>query len=211
MSNLAEMMLTNFEGKEAYSQVFSDSDMTFGRDDEFVIGLTNEISDFVLKNLEGYRNSFGGKIKFGLSSPAYVDKGKRTPATFDGRKNGEPFSTHISNQKGVAYTEIMHFAARLDYKGLKSNGNVVDIIVHPTLLKNDLIKFVEFLLRSIKLGFFQVQFNVVSYQQLIDAKANPNKYKGLIVRVWGFSAYFNDLPENFKDNLIARAREIECA
>lgn len=45
---------------------------------------------------------------------------------------------------------------------------------------------------------------------LVDAKAHPEKYPNLIVRVWGFSAYFNDLPESFKDNLIRRAEVYEA-
>ena len=59
------------------------------------------------------------------------------------------------------------------------------------------------------MGIFEMQLNVFSYRQLMDAKAHPEKYTNLIVRVWGFSAYFNDLPEEYKDNLIKRARETE--
>lgn len=51
--------------------------------------------------------------------------------------------------------------------------------------------------------------NVLSYAQFIDAKAHPEKYPNLIVRVLGFSAYFNDLPEEYKDNLIRRAKGME--
>ena len=43
----------------------------------------------------------------------------------------------------------------------------------------------------------------------IKAKANPKDYENLIVRVWGFSAYFNDLPESYKDLLIERALKNE--
>ena len=58
---------------------------------------------------------------------------------------------------------------------------------------------------TIRSGFFQMQMNVLDSKTLIDAKANPEKYKGLIVRVWGFSAYFNELPESYKELLIERA------
>ena len=44
---------------------------------------------------------------------------------------------------------------------------------------------------------------------MIKAKENPKEYENLIVRVWGFSAYFNDLPENYKDLLIERALKNE--
>lgn len=51
--------------------------------------------------------------------------------------------------------------------------------------------------------------NVLSYAQLVDAKAQPEKYSNLIVRVWGFSAHFNNLQEEYKDNLIRRAEKME--
>ena len=66
-----------------------------------------------------------------------------------------------------------------------------------------------FIKKSIKQGFFQMQMNVVDSKTLIDAKSNPKKYPNLIVRVWGFSAYFNDLPESYKDLLIRRAIQSE--
>ena len=55
------------------------------------------------------------------------------------------------------------------------------------------------------LGYFQMQMNVVDSKTLIEAKKNPELHPNLIVRVWGFSAYFNDLPLEYKDVLIDRA------
>ena len=54
-------------------------------------------------------------------------------------------------------------------------------------------------------GVYELQLNVLDSATLKDAKAQPENYPSLVVRVWGFSAYFNDLPEDYKDNLIARA------
>ena len=51
--------------------------------------------------------------------------------------------------------------------------------------------------------------NIVSSDILIKAKENPNAYPNLIVRVWGFSAYFNELPEEYKNLLIERALKSE--
>ena len=58
---------------------------------------------------------------------------------------------------------------------------------------------------AIRVGFFQMQMNIVDSSTLIDAKVHTDQYPELIVRVWGFSAYFNDLPEDYKDLLIERA------
>ena len=153
----------------------------------------------------------GGKFKFGLSSPSYIDAGEISEATPDGRKNAEPFSTHISCADGIAYTELLQFASRLDYSGAKFNGNVVDFMVTPTFLRKNIDKFVVFLKQSIKLGFFEMQMNVVDSETLIAAKKNTEAFPNLIVRVWGFSAYFKDLPDEYKDVLIKRAIQAEQA
>ena len=54
-----------------------------------------------------------------------------------------------------------------------------------------------------------MQMNVVCSETLIAAKKNPDLFPNIIVRVWGFSAYFKDLPEEYKDLLIKRALESE--
>ena len=62
---------------------------------------------------------------------------------------------------------------------------------------------------AINQGYFQMQMNIMDSRTLIDAKAHPENYPGLIVRVWGFSAYFNDLPDDYKEVLIERAIQSE--
>lgn len=181
----------------------------YGRDEEEIISLTNEITGFVAELSGGWRNPLGGKVKFGLSSPSYISAGKTTPATLDGRKSGEPLGVHISNPKGVPYTELVMFASSLKYSGVRSNGNVLDYFVSPAILQDERGKFYDFTKSAVKAGFFQMQMNVVDSEKLIDAKKNPGKYPDLIVRVWGFSAYFDELPEEYKDVLIDRALSAE--
>jgi len=118
---------------------------------------------------------------------------------------------HISCKKAVGYTELISFASQLKYTGIAFNGNVVDFMLTPSFIENNFEKFLTFLKLAIKKGFFQMQMNVVSSSTLIKAKENPELYKNLIVRVWGFSAYFNELPEEYKDYLIERAKISENA
>ena len=103
----------------------------------------------------------------------------------------------------------MNFESKLIFTGTSCNANVIDVMIQSTLMKDNIDKFVSFVKGGIKEGIFQLQMNVLSYAQLVDAKAYPEKYPNLVVRVWGFSAYFNDLPEEYKDNLIRRAKEME--
>ena len=64
---------------------------------------------------------------------------------------------------------------------------------------------------TIRNGFFEQQVNVVSSQTLLDAIKHPEKYQYLIVRVWGFSAYFNDLSDDYKKVIVNRALNSEKA
>ncbi len=211
LTELNKMRKNNFK-KDKYQDAYENlkyMDPRFGSDDEEIINLTNEIINYLEDCFKDYTNKFGGKIKFGLSAPSYISAGHNVSASFDGRKDGEPFSTHISADSVKSYTEIMRFASNLDYGGCKFNGNVVDLMVSPSFIENNFDKFADFLEISTKLGYFQMQMNVVSSETLIAAKENPEAYPNLIVRVWGFSAYFNDLPEEYKDLLIERALKNE--
>lgn len=200
--------------KENYKdgiEPFSQNINGYGTNSLEAIKLTNYLIRQTENIFKPYRNMFGGKVKFGLSSPGYIDFGKNCGATLDGRKANEPFQTHISRDKGEPLTEIMNFESKLQFSGISSNANVLDIILPASLIKDNISKFAICMKGGIKEGIFQLQMNVLSYAQLVEAKTHPEKYQNLIVRVWGFSAYFNDLPEEYKDNLIKRAREMETA
>lgn len=99
---------------------------------------------------------------------------------------------------------------RLNYPYNCLNGNVVDFII-PLSYQKQPEKLVSIIRDAFSHGLFQLQLNMLDRQVLVDAKSHPEKYPDLVVRVWGFSAYFNDLPEEYKDNLIARAGIYETA
>ncbi len=177
---------------------------SYGHDDVVVESLVNRITASVAEVAKDYRNALGGTVKFGLSSPGYNILSKKMPADFSGRKSGKPYNTHISCTD-AGYTEIVGFAGKLGYDRQRFNGNVIDFFMTESLIEGNIDKFVLFMKGAIASGFFQMQMNLIDSKTLIDAKVHPEKYKGLMVRVWGFSAYFNELPEGYKDLLIERA------
>lgn len=206
---LNEIRKNNFVENEEIVSKLKETTCKYGNDNKEVIELTNSIIKSASEFIGKYKNPLGGKYKFGLSAPSYITRGKESAASFDGRKNGEPFGVHISFDNSNAYTELVQFASQIDYGENRLNGNVVDFFVSPNFIKDNFDKFVDFLMLSIKVGFFEMQMNVVSSKTLIEARKNPEKFPNLIVRVWGFSAYFKDLPDEYKDNLIKRALESE--
>lgn len=201
----------NFKNHDAVYQLLKHMDKKWGHDGEEVCGFVNRITEKTQYFLEAYQNPLGGGVKFGLSSPHYIMDSVGYPASFDGRKKGEPFSVHISSGRGIAYTELMNFASKLNYTGKRFNGNVVDFMVSPALIKQNMGQFVKLIKVSLLQGCCQLQANVIDAATLARAKNSPEEFPNLIVRVWGFNAYFNELPEEYKDYLIERARQSEAA
>lgn len=208
LNELNEYRLNNFNTEDILNKL-KKYDLKFGKDDNSVIELTNDIIECANAQFELHTTKYGGKFKFGLSSPSYITGSTNTNASLDGRKNFEPFSVHISLDSNKDYTELMRFASKLDYSKSKFNGNVVDFMVSPDFIENNFDKFLDFLILSLDMGVFQMQLNVVDSKTLIDAQKHPDKYTNLIVRVWGFSSYFKDLPKSYQDLLIKRALENE--
>lgn len=209
LKQLAEIRQKNFEGADDLISYFKEHKF-YGRDDRETLELVNRITASQASIAEQFKNMFGGTIKFGLSSPGYNASCKKMLGDFSGRKAGEPYNTHISCT-GAGYTEIVNFSGQLEYNSQRFNGNVDDFFVSPDFLKNNKDKFVSFMMLAIKQGFFEMQMNIMASKTLIDAKAHPEKYPGLIVRVWGMSAYFNELPESYKNLLIERVIAAEKA
>lgn len=208
LHQIVHLLKGNYAGKEALREELSETGI-FGKDQQAGIYLVNQILNSVEVSLKDYCNPYGGKVKFGLSSPSYITSGAVSGATFDGRKKGDPYATHISGQRGEAPTEVVRFASQICYPSHGGNGNVVDLIMNYSFVSEDNKRFISFLKGSLRQGFFQMQFNILSYAQLLDAREHPEKYPGLIVRVWGFSAYFSDLPREYQDQLIERAKRSE--
>lgn len=209
MEEFINIVNSNYDEQEKLIKQIKSEEDKYGVDKDYIIDLTNEIIKTTSNYFKNKKNPLGGKYKFGLSAPSYITESIDYPASFDGRKKGEPFAVHISNDKANSYTELISFASQLDYSDNRFNGNVIDFFITPNFIKDNYNKFLDFLLLSIKKGFFEMQMNVISSKQLIEARENPEKFPNLIVRVWGFSAYFKDLPDEYKDYLIERALKNE--
>lgn len=204
LNDLKEATDNNFCGWEDIRLLLTGGDTKFGKCSEEVIEMAKSIMDVSSKEVAKLRCN-GQPLKIGFSSPSYLILSKYEGATVDGRKAGDPLGVHISPiSSDIDIAEVLNFASKLDYSGNRLNGNVVDFILPQSYIKCP-NKLRSLLKNAIDEGVYEVQLNVLDKDTLIDAKLHPEKYPDLIVRVWGFSAYFNDLPEEYKDNLINRA------
>ena len=210
MDDCRNAINSNFVNMEDLRTLLITTGKKFGSTDAEVIDITNDMISFTAHVVKELKCN-GEHVKVGFSSPNYISQSKNIEASLDGRKNGEPFAVHISPiSSQIDISEILDFSSHLKYEDNCINGNVVDFILPSSYIKNpDKLRGV--LKSACSKGLYELQLNVMDKATLIDAKAHPDKYPHLVVRVWGFSAYFNDLPEEYKDNLIRRADTYEAA
>jgi len=192
----------NFRSHKSLKFELENKGLKYGMDEPAVIKLTNRIISMLHEKLRG-------KYKFGLSSPSYLTEGKSTGASFDGRSAGEPLGVNISPVKftaNMSYTEIFNFASELDYSKAY-NGGVVDIMIEKSLMDRIPREFMGLIKTAIMKGVMQIQVNVLNSKILLKAFKNPELFPDLIVRVWGFSTYFKDLPKEYREIIVKRALE----
>lgn len=199
----------DFKGYEDLREALLANPLKFGSTDKTVLELTKELMAFISDTV-AEKTMNGNKAKVGFSSSHYIIISKGVGASLDGRHSGAPFAVHISPVSSkIDLQEVLDFAGSLDYSGNRMNGNVVDFIL-PKAYADMPDKLTVILKNAMTNGVYELQLNVLDAATLKDAKAHPEKYPYLVVRVWGFSAYFNELPEEYKDNLIKRAEAYAC-
>jgi formate C-acetyltransferase len=86
------------------------------------------------------------------------------------------------------------------------NGGPLTLELHDTVLRNDegIKKTAQLVKTFIQLGGHQLQLNSINRDRLLDAQKHPENYPNLIVRVWGWSGYFNELDLPYQEHVIRR-------
>ncbi len=184
----------------------------FGNDKDEVDRLAREGAYVYTKTLEKYKNPRGGMFQAGLYPvSANVPLGAQTGATPDGRYAKTPVADGVSPSAGRDVngpTAAANSVAKIDHF-IASNGTLFNMKFHPSALKGSsgLESFVSLILAYFDQKGSHMQFNVVSRQTLIDAQKHPENYKGLVVRVAGYSALFTTLSKSLQDDIINRTEQ----
>jgi formate C-acetyltransferase len=180
----------------------------YGNDDDYADKLAVKVFEMFFDAVDGRPNARGGKHHIMmLPTTSHVYFGSVTGATPDGRKAWQPMSEGISPVQGADVkgpTAVLKSASKIDH--LRTGGTLLNQKFTPQLLKGDKgIKAASALVRSyFSLNGHHIQFNVVTAKTLRDAQIHPEKYRDLIVRVAGYSDYFNDLSEALQNEIIRR-------
>ncbi len=180
-----------------------------GNNDDRADSMAEFLMDSFCNALKGRKNRFGGIIRPGTGSAMeYIKSAKTVGATADGRLSGAPYGSSFSpaittNLKGVL--SVIQSFTKFDMTRIV-NGGPLTVEIHENTFRNDYgIEKVAELVRSfIEFGGQQLQLNAVNRDTLIEAQKHPELHPNLIVRVWGWSGYFNELDKEYQDHIIKR-------
>ena len=208
----AEVLLNALESDfEGYAEVRNRllKAPKMGNNDDYADGIAVKLLDCFADSLEGKKNDRGGIFRAGTGSAMYyIWSAENLGATPDGREKGSPFAANYSPSLGVKPSGVISVIKSFVKPDLKRvcNGGPLTLEFHDTVFKNDegtgkvaaLVKY------FISAGGHQLQLNAVNRDKLLDAQKHPEKYPDLIVRVWGWSGYFNELDAAYQNHIIKR-------
>lgn len=184
----------------------------YGNDDYRTDMLGAEVFSFMGKEARKYEGFYGGnRILVGTAAAFHLYAGYVVGALPSGRKAWAPLADGISPMQGTdcnGLTAVLHSASRCALHVYRSP--LLNVKLDPLFFENGTQNFVGLIRSWHQLGLYHIQFNVISPDILRKAQEKPEEYKGLIVRVSGYCAYFVDLPKEVQDEIISRTTFTGC-
>jgi formate C-acetyltransferase len=208
LPDLLEALVTDFEGHDDLLYQLLYKTPKYGNDDDRADDRLMEVFNIYYDAITGHVSPRGATYRINLlPTTCHVYFGKVMHASPDGRKAGIPVSEGISPVQGAdkhGPTSVVKSAAKIDQ--LHTGGTLLNQKFSPAFFEDDTaIRKISSLVRSyFKMNGHHIQFNVVTVDTLRKAQKHPEKYQGLIVRVAGYSDYFNDLGFELQNEIIQR-------
>ena len=213
MKTLLNAISKNYEGEEALRQRIINRTPFFGNDDEYADSIAIRVYNDLLDAIDGKPNTKGETFHLNmLSTTCHVYFGLVLGATPNGRFSGKSISDGTSPSHGCdthGPTNVIRSLGKLDQT--RSGGTLLNLRFVPSLLKRDKdVEKLGHLIRSyFTLGGHHIQFNVVDTATLLAAQACPEDYRDLLVRMAGYSDYFNDMNADLQQEVIDRTQNEE--
>jgi len=207
-TDLLAALTNNYEGYEELRNIVKNGPK-MGNNDDYVDSIAMNIMRTFSDSMNGKPNDVGGIWRAGTgSAQGYIYHAVKCPATADGRKAFEPYASSYSPSLDAKLDGILSVIQSFTKYDLTDiiNGGPLTVEIHDSVLRNDIgIEKVASLVEAFAaLGGHQLQLNAVNRERLLDAQKHPENYQNLIVRVWGWSGYFNELDVEFQNHIIRR-------
>lgn len=207
----AEMMAaldSDFRGYEEVQYRLIYKTPKFGNDDDYADKQAVKVFEIFHEAVDGRPNTRGGVHRINLlPTTSHVYFGSVTGATPDGRNAFMPLSEGISPCQGTDHngpTSVIKSVSKINH--LATGGTLLNQKFSPSFFEDEnSYSNLTALIRSyFSLKGHHIQFNVINAETLRDAQKNPERHRDLIVRVAGYSDYFNDLGEDLQNEIIKR-------
>lgn len=171
--------------------------------------LAAQLLDWFSQALEGKRNCRGGGFRAGTGSAMYyLWHANEIGASPDGRRKGEPFGTNFSVSLFARIPgplSVMESFSKCRFEKAVNGGPLtLEFSSHMFDSPDAVKKLAQLVKVYMELGGHQLQLNAVDAQRMKDAQLHPENHQQLIVRIWGWSAYFVELDREYQDHVIAR-------
>ncbi len=208
MQKILDAVAKNFEGEEFLRQTLLNRTPFFGNNDDYADNIALKVYGDLLTAIDGKPNVRGGVFHLNmLSTTCHIYFGKVMGATPNGRLAGKSISDGTSPSHGAdthGPSAVIRSLTKLDHT--MSGGTLLNQRFLPSLLKRDkdLAKLGALIRSYFKLGGHHVQFNIVDTATLQAAQQCPEDYKDLLVRMAGYSDYFNDMNADLQQEVIER-------
>ena len=210
MKEVIEACDCNFEGKEDVRQLLMTAP-SYGNDDEYADELANKIDAFNVLYGQKYAKELGmhNDVRY-VPFTSHVPFGKVVGASPNGRLAWTPLSdgssaSHGADVSGPTAVLLSNYTSK-NYGHRDRAARMLNIKFTPKCVEGEegTEKLVSFIRTFCDLKLWHVQFNVINKDTLVAAQKDPEKYRNLIVRIAGYSAYFVDLSPDLQNDLIAR-------
>ncbi len=209
LSELSAACKNDFENDEKLRHYLLYQCQKYGNGNVDSDNIVKWIYDIVSDELSLYKNHFKepyGPCYFGYVR--FVDNGKLTGATPDGRKKGQPVTGTMGSDQGKDKNGITAlFASVVNFDHTKSHGGIaVNASIDKSILKSDdgIKNTIELLLTYFSMGGMHIQFNCVDKDVLLDAQKHPENHQNLLVRVAGFTDRFISCSREIQNQIIDR-------
>jgi formate C-acetyltransferase len=210
MAELVEAIDANFEGREAIRQLCLNAPK-YGNDDRYADAVGHDIEELFVDLTRRYPTAFGGELDIRyVTITAHIPFGAVLGATPDGRKAGEPVSEGVSPSQGVdrkgPTASLMSIARTRCDTHKERAARLLNMKLSPAAVAgaDGTRKLMALVRTASDLKMWHLQFNIVNRETLLAARRDPEKYRNLLVRVAGYSAYFVDLTPQLQDEIINR-------
>ena len=208
MNEMLNAIDANFENQEPLRLLILNRTPFFGNDDDYADSIAVNVFNDLYDAIEGKPNTKGECFHLNmLSTTCHVYFGKVMGATPNGRLAGRAISDGTSPSHGAdthGPSSVIKSLGKLDQ--VKSGGTLLNQRFMPAMLKReeDIIKLCALIRTYFSLGGHHIQFNIVDTETLHAAQQRPEEYRDLLVRVAGYSDYFNDMNADLQADVIAR-------